>query len=135
MSVRDLFHVFSKKIADAMGTPAAFLAALGSLVVWGATGPVSSFSDTWQLIINTATTIVTFLMVFIIQNTQNRDSKALHLKLDELLHAIKGARDSLIDLEDLSDEKLDQLQKQFEQVRDKRGKGDVEKEQTEKKKG
>ena len=122
MSAKDKFHIFSKLMADAMGTPFAFVAALLSLIVWAFMGPFAGFSDTWQLIINTATTIITFLMVFIIQNTQNRDSKALHLKLDELLHAVKGARESFIDLEDLSDEKLDQLQRQFEKVRHKREK-------------
>ena len=123
MAARDVFHSMSKKIADAMGTPAAFCGAILILAVWAAYGPLAGFSDTWQLIINTGTTIITFLMVFIIQNTQNRDSVALHLKLDELLRALKGARDSFIDLEKLSDEELDRLQKQFEQARQKRAGG------------
>ena len=94
-----------------------FLVALLSVVGWAATGPLFHFSDTWQLVINTATTIITFLMVFLIQNTQNRDTKALHLKLDELLRAVAGARTSLVDLESLSDEDLDKLQKQFERIK------------------
>ena len=88
-----------------------------TIVIWAALGPVFHFSDTWQLVINTATTIITFLMVFLIQNTQNRDTKALHLKLDELLRGVSGARTSLINLESLSDEELDRLQKQFEILR------------------
>lgn len=115
--VTDLFHLFAQKMSLLMGHPVAFLIALVIIAVWAVTGPVAGFSDTWQLIINTGTTIVTFLMVFLIQNTQNRDNKALQLKLDELIHALKGARDSLVDLEDLSDEELDRLQKEFQKVR------------------
>jgi low affinity Fe/Cu permease len=89
------------------------------IIIWGATGPTFHFSDTWQLIINTGTTIVTFLMVFLIQNTQNRDAKAVHLKLDEIIRAIKGARNELVDLEGLSDEDLKKLEKQFQQIRRK----------------
>jgi low affinity Fe/Cu permease len=84
--------------------------------VWAITGPIFNFSDTWQLIINTGTTIVTFLMVFLIQNTQNRDAKAIHLKLDELIKAVKGARTRLVDLEDLSDEELEKLQGEFKRL-------------------
>src|SRR5205814_4112638 len=98
------------------GSPWAFLAAAASILSWGLTGPVFHFSDTWQLVINTATTIVTFLMVFLIQNTQNRDTKALHLKLDELLRAVGPARTSLVNLENFSDEELEQLQKEFERL-------------------
>ena len=87
--------------------------------VWGLTGPAFHFSNTWQLIINTGTTIVTFLMVFLIQNTQNRDSKAVNLKLDEIIRAVKGARNQLINLEGLSDEDLKNLEKQFKRVRRK----------------
>jgi low affinity Fe/Cu permease len=101
----------------AVGTPGAFLLALAAIVVWAVLGPVFHFSDTWQLVINTGTTIVTFLMVFVIQNTQNRDTKALHLKLDELLRGVTGARTSLVDLENLSDEELDRLQREFERLR------------------
>ena len=85
---------------------------------WGATGPTFHYSDTWQLIINTGTTIVTFLMVFLIQNTQNRDAKAVHLKLDELLRAIRGARNELVDLEEMSDEDLKKLEREFKSVHD-----------------
>ena len=95
------------------------MAALLVIVVWAATGRIFDYSDTWQLIINTGTTIVTFLMVFLIQNTQNRDSKAVHLKLDELIRAHGGARNQLVDLERLSDTDLRTLQKQFAQIRQK----------------
>lgn len=101
----------------AVGSPWAFLLALTAIVIWAITGPMFGYSDTWQLVINTATTIITFLMVFIIQNTQNRDTKAVHLKLDELLRGVKGARTSLVNLEALSDEELDALQKQFEKLK------------------
>ena len=87
------------------------------IVVWLVTGPTFHFSDTWQLIINTATTVVTFLMVFLIQNTQNRDAKAMHLKLDELIRAVKGARNQLVDLENLSDDDLKKLEQQFQGLR------------------
>ncbi len=99
-----------------MGTPGAFIFAILLLVVWVLVGPLFHFSDSWQLVINTATTIITFLMVFVIQNTQNRDAKALHLKLDELIRAIEGARNSMVDIEELSDEKLERLQKQFRRI-------------------
>jgi low affinity Fe/Cu permease len=104
-------------MANATGSPWAFLIAAASIVVWGLAGSMFHYSDTWQLVINTATTIITFLMVFLIQNTQNRDTKALHLKLDELLRGVGGARTSLVNLENLSDEELDRLQKQFEQIK------------------
>jgi low affinity Fe/Cu permease len=105
----------------AVGKPGAFLLALCSIIVWAVLGPVFHFSDTWQLVINTATTIVTFLMVFLIQNTQNRDTKALHLKLDELLRGVEGARTSLVDLESMTDEELDRLQREFERIRGRAG--------------
>ena len=110
------FRLCSQWIAQGVGSPAAFILALLTIVAWGITGPLFHYSDTWQLVINTATTIITFLMVFLIQNTQNRDTKAVHLKLDELLRAVKGARTSLVNLEGLSDEELDHLQHQFEQL-------------------
>src|SRR5690349_20251810 len=106
--------------ATAMGTPWAFLGAAGVIVAWALAGPLFHFRDTWQLVINTGTTIVTFLMVFLIQNTQNRDAKAIHLKLDELIRSIKGARNTLIDLEELSEEELDNLQRQFGKLRRRR---------------
>ena len=104
----------------AVGSPWAFLVAFLSIVAWAATGPRFHYSDTWQLVINTATTIVTFLMVFLIQNTQNRDTKAIHLKLDELLRGVKGARTGLVNLESLTDEKLDELQHEFEKLQRKK---------------
>ena len=117
MKTAEAFHNFAKRASACAGTPWAFLASVLVVVMWGATGPVFGFSDTWQLVINTGTTIITFLMVFLIQNTQNRDAKAIHLKLDELIHKVKGARNSLIDLEDCTDEELDRLQAQFEHLR------------------
>jgi low affinity Fe/Cu permease len=115
--VRDLFHAFAARVAGLMGTPWAFILAVATIVVWAVTGPIFKFSDTWQLVINTATTVVTFLMVFLIQNTQNRDAKAIHLKLDELIRGVKGARTQLVDLEDLSDEELERLHKEFKALR------------------
>ena len=111
------FRRFAHRSALAMGTPTAFGLALVVILVWGWTGPVFGYSDTWQLVINTGTTIVTFLMVFLIQNTQNRDSQAIHLKLDELIRALEQARTELVDLEDLSDDELKRLQQQFEALR------------------
>src|SRR5262249_34683512 len=103
LGFRGRFRVWAQWIPVAAGSPWAFLVVAASIGVWALTGPLFHYSDTWQLVINTATTIVTFLMVFLIQNTQNRDTKALHLKLDELLRGVAGARTSLVDLEDLSD--------------------------------
>jgi low affinity Fe/Cu permease len=117
--VRDAFRIFARKSSMVLGSAWAFVVAVLIIAVWALTGPTFHFSDTWQLIINTGTTIVTFLMVFLIQNTQNRDSKALHLKLDEIIRALKGARNQLVDLEKLSDEDLDRLEKQFERLRQK----------------
>ena len=117
--VRDAFRIFARRSSFLLGSAWAFAGALLVVVVWILTGPTFHFSDTWQLIINTATTVVTFLMVFLIQNTQNRDAKAVHLKLDELIRAIKTARNALVDLEDLSDEDLKKLEQQFERVRKK----------------
>src|SRR5438874_8554220 len=117
--IRDAFHVFARKSSHVLGSAWAFIAAIAIILIWGATGPTFHFSDTWQLIINTGTTIVTFLMVFLIQNTQNRDAKAVHLKLDEIIRAIKGARNELVDLEDLSDEDLKKLEQQFQRIRQK----------------
>jgi low affinity Fe/Cu permease len=115
--VRDSFSHFARQSSEVLGTAWAFIVALIIIAVWGLTGPVFHFSDTWQLIINTGTTIVTFLMVFLIQNTQNRDAKAMHLKLDELIRAVEGARNRLVDLEKLSDEELKQLEEQFTRLR------------------
>ena len=99
-----------------MGQPWAFVLSVTLLLVWAISGPLFSFSETWQLIINTATTIITFLMVFLIQNTQNRDSRAFNLKLDELIRSTKKARNALIDLENMTDEELAAIQKQFERI-------------------
>jgi low affinity Fe/Cu permease len=115
----DAFNNFAKHCASVVGSPWAFILAVIIVMTWVVTGPQFHYSDTWQLVINTGTTIVTFLMVFLIQNTQNRDAKAVHLKLDELIHGVKGARNSLIDLEDLSDQELKVLQQQFERLRKK----------------
>ena len=101
--VRDAFRVFARKSSTVLGSPWAFAAAILVIVAWALTGPTFHYSDTWQLIINTGTTIVTFLMVFLIQNTQNRDAKAMHLKLDEIIRALKSARNELVDLEELDD--------------------------------
>jgi len=117
--MKELFRKFARATSNVTGTPGVFLAAVLVIVVWGVTGPIFGFSDTWQLVINTGTTIVTFLMVFLIQNTQNRDSRAIHLKLDELLRAVAKARTGMVDLEDLSDAELDKLQKEFEALRGK----------------
>jgi low affinity Fe/Cu permease len=117
--VSDAFRFFAKRSSMVLGSAWAFATAILIIVIWGLTGPMFHYSDTWQLIINTGTTIVTFLMVFLIQNTQNRDAKAAHLKLDELIRALKGARNELIDLETLTDEDLTSLEKQFSRVRKK----------------
>jgi low affinity Fe/Cu permease len=117
--VQDAFRVFARNCSFILGTAWAFTIAVLVIIIWGVTGPAFHFSNTWQLIINTGTTIVTFLMVFLIQNTQNRDAKAVHLKLDEIIRAIKGARNQLVDLEDLSDEDLKKLEEQFQRLRKK----------------
>jgi low affinity Fe/Cu permease len=117
--VSDAFRIFAKRSSMVLGSAWAFAAAILIIVVWALTGPVFHYSDTWLLIINTVTTIVTFLMVFLIQNTQNRDAKAAHLKLDEIIRALKDARNELVDLEKLSDEDLTSLERQFERVRKK----------------
>ena len=112
----EIFHKFATSISEIVGTPWAFLTALLLVILWVAAGPVFQYSDSWQLVINTSTTIITFLMVFIIQSSQNRDTKAIHIKLDELLRAVHGARTGLINIENLSDEDLLQLQQEFERL-------------------
>ena len=116
-AVKDAFRVFAQRSAVMLGSAWAFTAAVLAILIWLVTGPMFHFSNTWQLIINTATTIITFLMVFLIQNTQNRDAKAMHLKLDELIRAIKDARNELVDLEDLSDEELQKIEGEFRRMR------------------
>ena len=102
-----IFRKVAQSTSHFMGTSKAFIGALAVIIIWGITGPLFHFSDTWQLVINTSTTIVTFLMVFLIQNTQNRDTAALHLKLDEVIHALKGARNTIMAAEQLSDDELE----------------------------
>lgn len=115
----DLFHRFSRATSNAVGRPASFVLALVIIVVWAALGPVFRFSDTWQLVINTGTTIVTFLIVFLIQNTQNRDALAMQLKLDELIRAVGKARNQLVALEELSDPELQALHDEFHALHEK----------------
>jgi low affinity Fe/Cu permease len=110
------FTDFAKWTAKAAGRPATFAGAVAIILVWALTGPFFKFSDTWQLVINTGTTIITFLMVFLIQNTQNRDTEALQVKLDELLRVTKGAHVALLDLEELDDENLDRIRKDYEKL-------------------
>jgi len=115
--MNNLFRQFAQRTSGAAGSPWAFLLAVTVVVVWAITGPLFGFSDTWQLVINTGTTIVTFLMVFLIQNTQNRDAVAIQLKLDELLRAIEGARDDkFMELEEKSDEVVEEVKKELHEV-------------------
>src|SRR6266567_8682780 len=116
---RNILSRFATAATTWTGSTPAFVIAAAIILVWIITGPLFHFSDTWQLVINTGTTIVTFLMVFLIQNTQNRDAKAMHLKIDELIRAIQGARNRLVDLEKLSDDELKRLEEQFTRVRNK----------------
>lgn len=111
------FADLARRTAKGMGSPWAFLAAVTIVTVWGVTGPLFGFSDTWQLVINTGTTVVTFLMVFLIQNTQNRDAKAMQLKLDELIVAVATAHNQMVDIESLSDEELAELESKFHKLR------------------
>src|SRR6266516_7909253 len=119
-AMRYAFRIFARQSSIILGSAWAFVGAVVVVLVWVLTGPTFHFSDTWQLVINTATTIVTFLIVFLIQNTQNRDTKAIHLKLDELLRGVKGARTGLVNLESLTDEQLDELQHEFEKLQRKK---------------
>lgn len=123
--MQDVFHKIASKISGWVGKPMAFVLALITIGIWAFSGATFGYSDTWQLVINTGTTIVTFLMVFLIQNTQNRDAKAIHLKLDELLKATKGVRRGLVDIEETSDKELEQLQEEFKRLHDKHAK-DIE---------
>jgi low affinity Fe/Cu permease len=121
--LNELFRKFSHVASELVGSSWSFIAAVLIIVLWAAGGPAFDYSNTWQLVINTGTTIITFLMVFLIQNTQNRDARAMHLKLDELLRAVKGARVSMADLEDLPDEELKRLSEEFRRLSRKRGIG------------
>jgi len=116
--MREAFHHFAHRASDVVGAPASFVLGLLIIVVWGISGPAFQYSDTWQLVINTGTTIITFLMVFLIQNTQNRDARAVHLKLDELIRSVQTARNELVGLENLSDDDLDKLQHEFTRLRE-----------------
>ena len=108
------YRWFARLVARLSGRPLTFTTALALVLLWLCTGPLFGFSDTWQLVINTATTIITFLMVFVIQNTQNHDTEALQIKLDELIRATQGASDTLLDLEEMAEQKLDHLHKHYE---------------------
>ncbi len=116
--MNEFFRKFAHQTSNLVGSPWTFLIAVLVIIAWAISGPVFHFSDTWQLVINTGTTIVTFLMVFLIQNTQNRDAQAIHLKLDELLRAMKGARNAFVNLENMSDEELQQIQEEFARLRE-----------------
>ena len=114
--ISQLLEEFSRRATKATGTSAAFVMALSTVVIWLITGPLFKFSDTWQLVINTGTTIITFLMVFLIQRTQNKDSLAIHLKLNEIVAAIEGSSNRLIDVEDLTEEEIETLHKHYSQL-------------------
>jgi len=111
--MKAIFRQVAQRSSDLMACAGVFLAAIGIIFLWLATGPVYGFSDTWQLVMNTITSVITFLMVFLIQNTQARDTRAIQLKLDELLRSVKSARNELVRLEDLSDDELDKLKEEF----------------------
>ena len=119
-----LFEKFSNWATNATGSSAAFIIAISVIIVWGVTGPIFNYSDTWQLIINTGTTIITFLMVFLIQKSQNKDSKAIHLKLNELIAAQEGTSNRMVNIEDLTEKDLDHLHKFYVQLAKLAAKGD-----------
>jgi low affinity Fe/Cu permease len=116
--MNELFHRFAHSTADKVGSPAVFLAGLIVVLIWAVSGPIFHYSDTWQLVINTGTTIITFLMVFLIQNTQNRDARAMHLKLDELIR-VSNARNMMVGLESCSDDELAEIAEEFAKIREK----------------
>ena len=116
MKIGAVFGRAADRVSSAAGSPVTFVFCCLLIVIWAATGPVFNFSDTWQLVINTGTTIITFLMVFLIQNTQNRDSAAVHLKLDELIRTVSGAHNALLDLEQLTEADLDRLRSRYESL-------------------
>jgi low affinity Fe/Cu permease len=115
-SHQGLFYKLARRTSEAVGSPLASILAVTVIIIWAITGPIFKFSDTWQLVINTGTTIVTFLMVFLIQNSQNRDAKAVQIKLDELIRAIDSAHDEIIDVEDDSDQELKKLERKFSKL-------------------
>jgi low affinity Fe/Cu permease len=114
--MNEFFRKFASRTAAFVGSSWTFMLAVLMILIWALTGPMFHFSDTWQLVINTSTTIITFLMVFLIQNTQNRDAKGLHLKMDELIKATKGARNKMIDLDSLTDEQLKDLEEDYKRI-------------------
>ncbi len=114
--MNEMFRKFAYKTSEALGSPISFVIALCIVIGWPAAGPLYNYSDTWQLVINTGTTIITFLMVFLIQHTQNRDTKLIQIKLDELIRAVRTARNQLLDLENLTDDDLTRLQKEFKRL-------------------
>ncbi|MEO7431501.1 MAG: low affinity iron permease family protein [Dokdonella sp.] len=116
MRLATAFKNFASGASRATGKPITFVLASSIVVVWGISGPLFGFSDTWQLVINTGTTIITFLMVFLIQNTQNRDSEAMHIKMDELIRALNGAHNALLDLEELEDDELDLIRGRYRKL-------------------
>ena len=124
------FSRIARRIAALAGRPAAFVAAVTAVILWAASGPLFGYSNTWQLIINTTTTIITFLMVFVIQHTQNRDTEAMQIKLDELIRATQGAHNALLDLEDLEEEQLERYRRRYEALaaaaRDKLRRGELD---------
>lgn len=111
-----MFRKIAQSCSDFIGRPSAFILATLSIIIWAFAGPLYNYSDTWQLVINTGTTVVTFLMIFLVQNTQNRDAKAIHLKLDELIRSKKGARNNLVDIEDETDQRLTDLHKEYQKL-------------------
>lgn len=117
--MKEKFHKLAVRASNVVGSPQAFIVAIAIIFLWAISGPLFDYSNSWQLFINTGTTIVTLLMVILIQNTQNRDSKAIHLKLDELLKAVKGARTGLVDLEDMSDDDIEELHNQFKTLHER----------------
>lgn len=119
MTLNEHFRKLAQKSSDALGAPWLFVINVLLILLWLAAGPFANFSDTWQLIVNTATTVFTYLAVFLIQNTQNRDAKAVHIKLDELISSVQGARNRLVHLESLSDEELELLQQQFKKLKER----------------
>jgi low affinity Fe/Cu permease len=124
------FEILAKRVARQAGQPSAFALAVGVILVWLAVGPVFGFSDSWQLFVNTGTTIVTFLMVFLVQSTQNRDGEAIQVKLDELIRATAGAHNGLLDLEEMEERELDAIRRRYvdlaRRARDERGKGELD---------
>jgi low affinity Fe/Cu permease len=116
MGQKSWYSKFAKVASKFCGRPLVFALAVASILIWIISGPMFGFSDTWQLVINTATTIITFLMVFLIQSTQNRDTEALHIKLDELIRATKGAHNAVLDLEEMEEEKLDAVRERYETI-------------------